>query len=180
MFLWRSRHQKLPYKQIARRLDKSVLACRMHYHQMVVGRKRHNVAEHVEGQSLTEEHLSSMPLGMLMAPVPSEQGYHTPESSYLSPSNAIRRTRGDVRLPSFDTLVRDILQQQGSSSPENPMDRPTSVMRIRRDTGVSDSYNSRLARTLSGTQFRETGEFLEDHNYDRERLLTHQMRRLSM
>ncbi|KAH0499730.1 hypothetical protein TgHK011_006905 [Trichoderma gracile] len=45
-YLVRTRHQKVPYKQIAANLKKTELACRLHYHQLThsSARRRHSVS----------------------------------------------------------------------------------------------------------------------------------------
>src|SRR3954452_10059270 len=57
-FLFRSRKENVPYKQIADSLHKTDLACRLHWHHMNVGRKGHR-ADDLEDENLEDSAGSS-------------------------------------------------------------------------------------------------------------------------
>jgi hypothetical protein len=149
-FLFRSRlqGQKLSYKHIANRLDKSVLACRLHYHHMTVGRKgRGRRSEEFDEENLSENSETSSPPSL----PPSED-----VSSF--DGRTCQRERSNVslppqpQLPSFETFLRDTFHHQRSTS----MPGPVGDSRAPKDSRDAQVHNStRPARTLSGTWLRE-------------------------
>ncbi|KAL6895266.1 hypothetical protein HDV57DRAFT_511896 [Trichoderma longibrachiatum] len=111
-YLVRTRHQKVPYKQIAANLKKTELACRLHYHQLThsSARRRHSVSTTPSSVSAsassgrpselmtvtilgpgTHHHHHHRPTGSLSA--------HRRAESYSSTSTASSSSGDNVQLP---------------------------------------------------------------------------------
>ncbi|EXJ83355.1 hypothetical protein A1O1_06976, partial [Capronia coronata CBS 617.96] len=146
-YLFRSRNQKLPYKQIATRLDKSELACRLHYHHMMVGRKGHHIDE-CEDQT-SEDGRSSSPPAM-----PTEVEAHTGLIYQATPGLEVRPVPSMTKsctLPSFDAFLRDTFYRRSVSMPDSvsAMDDLVTGGETKKESHLSNS--TRGIRTLSGT-----------------------------
>lgn len=160
-FLFRSRNQKMPYRHIADQLEKSELACRLHYHHMTVGRKGHSVAEDPHGLGLTEE---SMPPVLLTAPpepFPSQKDYFGPRPGSIHDPHTTKLSRGPHSLPSFDTFLRDTFHHRGLSLPEQ-VDKVTNSSSSEDQEAWLPPSTPRLERTFSGTWLRNKAGQNED------------------
>ncbi|OTA03712.1 Homeodomain-like protein [Trichoderma parareesei] len=105
-YLVRTRHQKVPYKQIAANLKKTELACRLHYHQLThsSARRRHSVSTTPSASSASSRPSEMMTVTILgpgahhHRPTASLSAHHRRAESYSSTSTA--SSSGDnVQLP---------------------------------------------------------------------------------
>lgn len=161
-FLFRSRKENVPYKQIADSLHKTDLACRLHWHHMNVGRKGHRVDD--PDDDLLEDSIGSSPSTVRTEEIspPLYQGetetspslIQTPSTSpHVGPPTKI------CRLPSFDTFLQATFQAESShrrcySMPHSLSSTlsPSSATK----EAVPHPNGTRCSRTLSGT-------WLQDH-----------------
>ena len=60
-YLLRTRNNKMPYKHIAAHLNKTELACRLHYHQMSFGNSRRKRADSSSSVGSTKRRLTGLP-----------------------------------------------------------------------------------------------------------------------
>ncbi|KAK4946642.1 hypothetical protein LTR10_014494 [Elasticomyces elasticus] len=148
LFLIRSRNHKLPYKEIANRLEKSELACRLHHHHMTVGRKGHRVEDCDEDDDDSDAlsnsrspsttattHFEAEPSTSQRSPYPSGgERHHLP----------VRNGGQSCTLPNFQSFIRDTFHHRSISSP----DLITAMVGLDVEQ-VTDPR--RGARTLSGT-----------------------------
>ncbi|EXJ66623.1 uncharacterized protein A1O5_10294, partial [Cladophialophora psammophila CBS 110553] len=145
-FLFRSRTQgqKLPYKHIANRLDKTELACRVHWHHMTVGRKGHR-ADEFDDDNVSDNSDGSGPstapsAGQFPARSGSDNAQQEPSLSYTTSPRP-------CTLPSFETFIRDTFHQRSTSS-------PGSLVGDDVDDGARERQlpnSNRSLRTLSGS-----------------------------
>ncbi|KAL2432864.1 hypothetical protein ABEF95_015607 [Exophiala dermatitidis] len=146
-YLFRSRNQKLPYKHIAHYLDKSELACRLHYHHMVVGRKGHHVDD-------SEDESSEAGSGSSPTNRPPENGRGTGRSCQgplpLEPAQPVPGTQ-PCTLPSFDTFLRDTFHRRSVSMPESVNSDENMAWNVPSQTETYPKGNMRAYRRLSGT-----------------------------
>ena len=110
-YLLQSRNHRIPYKRIASRLQKSELACRLHYHQLTVVKQRVNVG--AEGSWEDDDETDYRPLLQvchsspttpepmlrLLTPPP-DVGWHTPS------------------LPGVNALLDTAWHRRTASAPE--------------------------------------------------------------
>ncbi|OAP64160.1 hypothetical protein AYL99_00132 [Fonsecaea erecta] len=151
-FLFRSRTQgqKLPYKHIANRLDKTELACRVHWHHMTVGRKGHRAEEY------DDDNISDNSDGSAPPTVPSSSQFvtHGSSSNAQQEANLPHPTSPKpCTLPSFETFIRDTFHQRSTSSPGSLVG--DDVDNGARETQLPNS--NRSLRTLSGSWLRDAG-----------------------
>lgn len=157
-FLFRSRHQKLPYKQIADSLHKSELACRLHYHHMTVGRKGHRADE--PDDEMVEDNIGSSP-----STVQSEQVSPPLNQSEASPSRIrtpsisphVGSSSKVCTLPSFDTFLQTTFQSDSSHKRcySMPQALPLTLSPNAASKEIVSQLNgARSSRTLSGTWLR--------------------------
>ncbi|KAL7947022.1 hypothetical protein V8C42DRAFT_299615 [Trichoderma barbatum] len=96
-YLVETRLQKVPYKQIAVHLNKTELACRLHYHQITTGRRKESISE--SSPEMTAQRPSSVAPPVLppASQLPTEHvSMHRRAESYSSTSSG-----GSVQLPSI-------------------------------------------------------------------------------
>ncbi|TFB05904.1 hypothetical protein CCMA1212_001347 [Trichoderma ghanense] len=106
-YLVRTRHQKVPYKQIAANLKKTELACRLHYHQLThsSARRRHSVSttSSVTAPSRPSEMMTVTMLGpgahRHRPTASSVSMHHRRAESYSSTSTASSSSGDNVQLP---------------------------------------------------------------------------------
>lgn len=149
----RSRNHKLPYKEIANRLEKSELACRLHHHHMTVGRKGHRVEDLNEDDD-DSDIISRSPSSVTQVEAePSTQwnGGHNVEEGRCLP---IRGGGQSCTLPNFQSFIRDTFHHRSISSPDLTSN-PVVLLPHPHDETVADLR--RGARTLSGTWVRDNG-----------------------
>ena len=158
-FLVRSRDRKMSYKDIAHSLDKSPLACRLHYHHMTVGRKVHRVGDGEDGRSEGSTSISP-PV------VPVErffQSYTVAHPGLNTDSSPSKLPRGQLcTLPSFDVFIRSTFPVDPTHrrSCSMPMPRSDSPIERRKGQDMYDDASSscgKLSRTLSGTLIKPPG-----------------------
>ncbi|KAI1608492.1 hypothetical protein EDD36DRAFT_100921 [Exophiala viscosa] len=152
LFLIRSRNHKLPYKEIANRLEKSELACRLHHHHMTVGRKGHRVEDLDEDEDDSDviSRSPSTPPTQFEAG-PSTQGSPRPGVGERR-SLPVRNAGQSCTLPNFQSFIRDTFHHRSISSP----DLTTNMVLSSPDPhGGKVPDLSRGARTLSGTFVKE-------------------------
>ncbi|KIX07969.1 uncharacterized protein Z518_02623 [Rhinocladiella mackenziei CBS 650.93] len=151
-FLFRSRNQKLPYKHIASRLEKSELACRLHYHHMTVGRKGHRAGEFDDDMS-EESGIMSPP------PVPAEgRSPSQKENESALPEDPILPAPDTTKLctlPSFETFLRDTFHRRSLSMPDSDTHSDNMMPVSDVEGGTLLPSSNRPTRTLSGTWLRE-------------------------
>lgn len=159
-FLIRSRDRKMSYKDIAHSLDKSPLACRLHYHHMTVGRKVHRVGDVDDGRSESSASVSPpvVPVERFFQSYPGAHlGMHTESSS------SKLSTSQPCTLPSFDVFMRSTFPADPTHKRSFSMPLPRSGSPLGRRKG-QDTYadapssGSRLSRTLSGTLIKPPGD----------------------
>lgn len=127
IYLLEMRLNKLPYKKIASHLDKTELACRLHYHQLSHGNNRRktsissNTSDKSPGPSETVTHASSIPSvlaagkkGSLITPCP--QGIRKPRI------NTASKLKAKPLLPKPSTLAG-----HGTIPRGNPRGKPLRV-----------------------------------------------------
>ncbi|KIV96033.1 hypothetical protein PV10_03615 [Exophiala mesophila] len=158
-FLVRSRDRKMSYKDIAHSLDKSPLACRLHYHHMTVGRKVHRVGDGEDGRSEGSTSISP-PIVPVEGFFQSSTGAHPGVNTDSSPS---KLPRGQLcTLPSFDVFIRSTFPVDPTHrrSCSMPMPRRDSPIERRKGQDMYEDASSscgKLSRTLSGTLIKPPG-----------------------
>jgi hypothetical protein len=151
-FLFRSRThgQKLSYKNIATRLDKTELACRLHYHHMTVGRKAGGPRDE---EDFEDDIVSSDGSSISAVPPMLPPGHLSPPVAYRQSPRAVlasTATTAKPVLPSFETFCREAnaLHHRSISLPVPVFDIATS------STQLSYTAN-KTRRTYSGTYLRD-------------------------
>lgn len=160
--MFRSRHQKTPYKHIAHRLDKSELACRLHYHHMTVGRKGHRAGESDDEVSEGSRSLSPPTIHLESEQLSQEEVENAPRGQRVHPDSI---TPKPCTLPSFDTFLRDTFHRRSMSMPGSLVDGDYSMLESdrREETSLADGNGngSQLARSLSGAWVPEQGSVVD-------------------
>ncbi|QYT03228.1 hypothetical protein H0G86_010198 [Trichoderma simmonsii] len=96
-YLVETRLQKVPYKQIAVHLNKTELACRLHYHQITTGRRKESISESSPEMAVQGSLLAAPPVLPPASQLPTEHvSMHRRNESYSSTSSG-----GSVQLPSI-------------------------------------------------------------------------------
>ncbi|KAL7935844.1 hypothetical protein V8C35DRAFT_262919 [Trichoderma chlorosporum] len=96
-YLVETRQQKVPYKQIAIHLNKTELACRLHYHQITTGRRKESVSESSPEMTVAGPFSAAPPVLPPASHLPGEHvSMHRRNESYSSTSSG-----GSVQLPSI-------------------------------------------------------------------------------
>ncbi|KAL7957200.1 hypothetical protein V8C34DRAFT_188467 [Trichoderma compactum] len=97
-YLVETRLQKVPYKQIAAQLNKTELACRLHYHQITAGRRKESVSESSPEMTIPAPLSAAAPPALSPASqLPNDSApMHRRNESYSSTSSG-----GSVQLPSI-------------------------------------------------------------------------------
>lgn len=160
-FLFRSRRENVPYKQIADSLNKTDLACRLHWHHMNVGRKGHRVDE-LEDDNLEESAGSSPSTVQNDETSPPLYQVETPPSLIQTPSLSphVGPPTTACRLPSFDSFLQTTFQSEVShrrcySTPQAMSSSVTSNSANKEASLLTNG--TRGSRTLSGTWLRDHG-----------------------
>ncbi|KAL6253104.1 hypothetical protein RBB50_000825 [Rhinocladiella similis] len=142
-FLLQSRSQKVPYKQIARRLDKTVLACRLHHHHLKAGRKGRRPDE-------IEDDFSELSDTTSASDSPSPPA-NTGESAKSPQEQSRKFSSGpqtfpvksapshSPRLPNFETFVRETFSD---SFPRRTASTPHNDANVATATWSSDSRST--------------------------------------
>ena len=137
-YLIETRQHKMPYKHIAAHLQKTELACRLHYHQLSFGTKRRRRASSVSSVRSLSSNAASEHTVMHQRPLPALSPPESPESTprgttrhsspqnpvpilpkpmavpqpVLPPANALRLITQDVeRLEDYARVNKDRLSQ---------------------------------------------------------------------
>ncbi|EXJ87231.1 hypothetical protein A1O3_04190 [Capronia epimyces CBS 606.96] len=150
-FLFRSRNQKLPYRHIANRLEKSELACRLHYHHMMVGRKGHRVDE-VEDDVSDDGAATSPPNMPARVQTPTLPDSHAAVALEPRPATAAPQL---CTLPSFDTFLRDTFHRRSVSMPDAVTGAGNMVLEGQRRKETYVPSSPRSVKTGSRTWLRE-------------------------
>ncbi|KAJ9605807.1 hypothetical protein H2200_009656 [Cladophialophora chaetospira] len=160
-FLLRSRtqSQKLSYKHIAKRLDKSELACRLHYHHMTVGRKGHRADD--EDDELSEHSDSSAP--STVPPIGELPGYRGIGDVDYRRSVSTDTLPNQNQLPNFQAFLRGISHHQRSTS------MPGAVHKGNADTLGDDDQR---VQTYRCTALSSTAEPVYDPNITASTVIT--------
>ncbi|KIW69952.1 hypothetical protein PV04_02264 [Phialophora macrospora] len=151
LFQSRTQGQKLSYKNIAHRLDKSELACRLHYHHMTVGRKGHGH----RAEDFDDDNLSENSDGSSLSRVPSAgetsayNGFDdAPERKDQFSGNSLNQ----YKLPNFQTFLQHTFHHQRSTS----MPKPLPVSETQGDSReLHLQHGDRPTRTMSGTWLKD-------------------------
>ncbi|ETI27208.1 hypothetical protein G647_09891 [Cladophialophora carrionii CBS 160.54] len=151
LFQSRTQGQKLSYKNIAHRLDKSELACRLHYHHMTVGRKGHgqrtedfdddNISENSDASSLSRVPSASE--------TPVDKGLDDAKGQ-KDPSNG--DSLSQHKLPNFQTFLQHTFHHQRSTSMPGPLGE-SEIRSVSRELHLHNG--TRPIRTMSGTWIKE-------------------------
>ncbi|KIW19089.1 hypothetical protein PV08_03381 [Exophiala spinifera] len=158
-YLFQSRIQKIPYKEIARRLDKTVLACRLHHHHLKAGRKGRRPDEIGDDDSelsdTTASSNSPSPPSNTGGPAMSPQEQSRKFSS--GPQTLPVRTTATQtqRLPNFETFMRDTFPEDSFhrrtvSAPQNNMNISTATWSGDSRSTAFPGNDSRHVRKQSG------------------------------
>ncbi|OAX84944.1 hypothetical protein ACJ72_00669 [Emergomyces africanus] len=142
-YLIRTRLHKMPYKHIAAHLQKTELACRLHYHQMSYGSNRRRRTESVSSvnslsalsttQECPLEYKASIHMSTPMCPPSPQSVIHSRASSV---DDSPRQSRSHV----------SILPKPNTSTLHSMQSTPANLNRsIRLDTGFSQSHDDRAS-----------------------------------